>query len=88
MENKRAGATLGVAEGFEEGHHVVFPYLRTADYRASVPDVAKHLLHLMQHPDDRARLGRNGRKRVVERFDYRVVARQFVEIVGRKLGIH
>jgi glycosyltransferase involved in cell wall biosynthesis len=87
-ENKIAGATLGVDQGFEEGHHVVFPYLRTADFRASVRDVAEHLLHLMRHPQDRLRLGQNGRRRVVEKFDYRVVARQFVEIVERKLGIH
>lgn len=88
QENKIAEATLGADQGFEEGHRVVFPYLRTVDYRASVPDVARHLLQLMTHPEDRARLGKNGRRRVVERFDYRVVAQRFVEIIGRKLGIN
>ncbi|MFT5392223.1 MAG: starch synthase [Gammaproteobacteria bacterium] len=87
MENKILEATLGVDQGFEEGHRVVFPYLRTADFRASVQDVATHLLQLMNNPDDRARLGRNGRQRAIEKYDYRVVAKQFVEIVRRKLGI-
>lgn len=87
MENKIAEATLGADQGFEEGHRVVFPYLRTADYRASVHDLAGHLLKLMNHPEDRARLGRNGRLRAVAKYDYRVVAKQFVEIVQRKLNI-
>lgn len=87
MENKIAEATLGKDQGFEEGHHVVFPYLRTADYRASVGDLAGHLLKLINDPEDRARLGRNGRLRAVEKYDYRVVAKQFVEIVQRKLNI-
>jgi glycosyltransferase involved in cell wall biosynthesis len=86
-ENKIAGANVGVDQGFEEGHHVVFPYLRTADFRASVQDVARYLLELMKHPEERARLGRNGRLRAVEKYDYRVVAKQFVEIVQRKLQL-
>lgn len=86
-ENKIAEATLGVDQGFEEGHRVVFPYLRTADFRASVQDLAVHLLKLMNDPSDRARLGANGRKRAIKKFDYRVVAKQFVEIVKRKLNI-
>jgi starch synthase len=35
----------------------------------------------------RRRMGEAGRKRVVELFDYRQVARQFVEIVSDRLGI-
>lgn len=88
LENKIAGATLGRDQGFEEGHNVVFPYLRTADFRASVPDLAVHLMHLMKDADERDRLGKNGRNRVVEKYDYRVVAKQFVEIVQRKLSIN
>ncbi len=86
-ENKIAEAVLGTDQGFEEGHRVVFPYLRTADFRASVQDLADHLLHLMKHPEDRVRLGTNGRQRAVEQYDYRVVARRFVEIVRRKLNL-
>lgn len=87
LENKVVEATLGIDQGFEEGHRVVFPYQRTADFRASVQDIADHLLQLMTHPEDRARLGSNGRRRAVEKFDYRVVAKRFVEIVQRKLQI-
>jgi alpha-maltose-1-phosphate synthase len=32
-------------------------------------------------------MGEAGRRRVVELFDYRVVARKFVEIVSHRLGI-
>jgi hypothetical protein len=32
-------------------------------------------------------MGEAGRQRVVELFDYRRVARQFVEIVSNRLGI-
>jgi glycosyltransferase involved in cell wall biosynthesis len=87
QENKIAEATVGLDQGFENEHRIVFPYLRTADYRASIADLASHLLLLMQQPEERLRLGRNGRRRAVSMFDYRVVAKQFVEIVQRKLGI-
>jgi glycosyltransferase involved in cell wall biosynthesis len=83
----KAEATVGLDQGFENEHRIVFPYLRTADNRASIADLASHLLLLMQQPEERLRLGRNGRRRAVSMFDYRVVAKQFVEIVQRKLGI-
>jgi alpha-maltose-1-phosphate synthase len=35
----------------------------------------------------RDRMGKAGRERVVKNFDYRVVARRFVEIMNDKLGI-
>jgi glycosyltransferase involved in cell wall biosynthesis len=41
----------------------------------------------MQDGALRRRMGEAGRKRVVELFDYRRVARQFVEIVSDRLGI-
>jgi len=33
------------------------------------------------------KMGKAGRKRVVEYFDYRVVAKHFVQIINNKLGI-
>jgi alpha-maltose-1-phosphate synthase len=87
LENKITGAIVGHEQGFEREHRIDFPYLRTADFRASVHDLGQHLLHLMRAPEERARLGRNGRRRAVEKYDYRVVAKQFVEIVRRKLHI-
>jgi glycosyltransferase involved in cell wall biosynthesis len=41
----------------------------------------------MQDSDLRRRMGEAGRRRVVELFDYRQVAKQFVEIVSDRLGI-
>jgi starch synthase len=78
---------LGKAAGFDEDHTLHFDIPRTVDYRANVDDIAAHLLELMNHPLLRIQLGKEGRKRVTEKFDYRVVAKKFVEIVNRKLGI-
>jgi hypothetical protein len=33
-------------------------------------------------------MGNTARRRVVEKFDYRVVAKRFVQIVTEKLGIN
>ena len=84
----RIGETmLGEESGFEEGHRVIFDAMRAADYRASVHDIADFLLRLMTDGDLRNRLGEAGRQRVVEHFDYRVVAKRFVDLVSSRLGI-
>jgi glycosyltransferase involved in cell wall biosynthesis len=57
------------------------------EFRASVSDIAKHLLTLMQNSGFRRRMGEAGRKHVTELFDYRQVARRFVQIVSDRLGI-
>jgi glycosyltransferase involved in cell wall biosynthesis len=41
----------------------------------------------MQDSALRRRMGEAGRRRVVDLFDYRQVARQFVEIVSARMGI-
>lgn len=66
---------------------VVFRRPRIADYRASVHDLAKYLLALMGDEPLRRRMGEAGRRRVVERYDYRTVARQFIELIQQKLGL-
>jgi alpha-maltose-1-phosphate synthase len=81
-------AMLGKESGFERKRKVVFPSPRVAEYRASVDDIANYLLTLMTDPALREKMGKAGRARVVERFDYRVVAKQFVQIINRKLEIH
>ena len=81
-------ATVGVEGGYEENHRIDFDIPRVVDYRANSEDIAGSLTELMDHPLLRIQLGKAGRKRVVEHFDYRVVARQFVEIVSKKLGIN
>jgi len=41
----------------------------------------------MNNPDLRNKMGAAGREHVVKNFDYRAVAKRFVEIVQEKLGI-
>ncbi len=79
---------LGEESGFEEKHRVIFEPPRIAEYRANVEDLAGYLLRLMNDPALRRRMGQAGRARVVNNFDYRVVAKQFVEIIHKKLGIN
>ncbi|MBL7134329.1 MAG: glycosyltransferase family 4 protein [Phycisphaerae bacterium] len=78
---------LGADQGYQEGHRVVFKRPRTADYRASVHDIANYLMDLMTNENLRQRMGAAGRKRVVENFDYRIVAKKFIQIVSERLGI-
>jgi glycosyltransferase involved in cell wall biosynthesis len=66
---------------------VVFKRPRTADFRASVHDIAEYLMTLMTEPALRRKMGEAGRERAVKLFDYRVVARSFLDIVSRRLGI-
>jgi glycosyltransferase involved in cell wall biosynthesis len=86
-ERKITEGQFGEGHDYERSQHIVFPYPRTAEYRASVPDIAKYLLTLMQDSTLRQKMGKAGRKRVVELFDYHQVAKRFVEIVSDRLGI-
>jgi alpha-maltose-1-phosphate synthase len=78
---------LGEAEGYRQGQRITFDPPRVVGYRANINDIAKSLLRLMHDEQLRRSMGEAGRRRVVELFDYRVVARKFVEIVSRRLGI-
>ena len=80
-------AIIDQDEGHQTKHRVVFRRPRTADYRASVHDIAEYLMKLMGDGALRRRMGEAARRRVVELFDYRVVARRFVQIVSERLGI-
>jgi starch synthase len=73
---------LGPESGFEPGHRVVFGKPRVSDYRADPREIAEHLKLLMNDASLRQRMGEAGRRRVVERFDYRVVARRLMEILA------
>ncbi|MFA5849169.1 MAG: glycosyltransferase family 4 protein [Bacteroidales bacterium] len=79
---------LGDESGFDNKHMVLFDHPRTVDYRASINDIAKYLLQLMNDEPLREKMGKAGRERVVEYFDYRVVAKQFVKIINERLGIY
>ncbi len=78
---------LGDESGFENQHKKVFNVPRIVDYRANVQDIAKYLMMLMQDAVLREKMGKAGRKRVVENFDYRIVAKRFVQIMNNNLGI-
>ena len=78
---------LGSESGYEDQHRVVFNTPRTVDYRANVQDIAKYLMMLMTDAELRDKMGKAGRERVVKNFDYRVVAKRFVQIMSDRLGI-
>ena len=80
-------ATLGQEEGHQVAHRVVFKRPRTADYRASVHDIANYMMDLMTDEKLRKKLGQAARKRAVENYDYRVVAKKFLQILSDRLGI-
>jgi len=78
---------LDVESGLEDKFLLKFNTPRTVDYRANVQDIAKYLLLLMNDAALREKMGKAGRERVVEHFDYRVVAKRFVQIMQEKLDI-
>jgi len=87
QETRLQEAMLAEQSGRQEGRKHASKRPRIVDYRASVNDIAGYLMDLMQDPGLRERMGKEGRKRVVENFDYRVIAKKFVEIVSRRLGV-
>jgi alpha-maltose-1-phosphate synthase len=86
-ERKIDSAVFGEGHGIDDSHRIVFPCPRTAEYRASVPDIAKYLRRLIEDSGLRRRMGGAGRKHVAALFDYRVVARRFLKIVSERVGI-
>jgi starch synthase len=80
-------AIVGEESGYQQRHRYVFSEPRIVDYRASVYDIADYLMKLMTDEQLRIRMGKAGRERAVKYFDYRVVAKRFVEIVTEKLNL-
>ena len=78
---------LGSESGFEAQHKVTFKVPRVVDYRANVHDIANSMMTLMTDAELREKMGKAGRERVVANFDYRVVAKRFVEIMNEKMNI-
>ncbi|MBN1942870.1 MAG: glycosyltransferase family 4 protein, partial [Phycisphaerae bacterium] len=48
---------LGQDQGYEDGHRVIFKKPRTADYRASIHDIANYLFDLMDNEELRIKMG-------------------------------
>ncbi|MHC4792550.1 MAG: hypothetical protein ACYS8Y_14185 [Planctomycetota bacterium] len=44
-------------------------------------------MDLMQKAELRKKMGETGRKRALENYDYRVIAKRFIELTSEKLGI-
>jgi starch synthase len=80
-------ATVGDESGYEPAHRVVFKRPRIVDYRASIHDIANYLMDLMQDAELRKKMGEAGRKRAVDHYHYRVIAKRFVELISTKLGL-
>ena len=75
---------VGDESGFENKHRVIFTAPRTVDYRANVQDIGRYLVRLMTDAGLRDKMGAAGRERVMKNFDYRFVARRFVEILKER----
>lgn len=80
-------AMVGKESGFKSKRKIIFQSPRVAEYRASIDDIASYLLTLMGDPSLREKMGEAGRTNVINHFDYRVVAKRFVQIIHEKLGI-
>ncbi|GLB53902.1 hypothetical protein NBRC110019_29430 [Neptunitalea chrysea] len=79
---------LGQESGFAEHHKVHFDIPRTVDYRADVQDIADHLLTLMFDPLLREHMGKAGRVHVEKNFNYKIVAKRFLDILQNRLGMN
>lgn len=79
--------TLGEESGFESNRKIAFDTPRTVDYRANTQDIANYLLKLMKDENLRIKMGKAGRQRAVENFDYKVVTKKFLQILQDRLGI-
>ncbi|WP_142685181.1 glycosyltransferase family 4 protein [Chitinophaga polysaccharea] len=78
---------VGKESGFVTSQKVVFSTPRTVDYRADVNDIRQYLQRLMTDAAYREQLGKAARKRITANFDYRVIARQFIQLMHEKLNI-
>jgi glycosyltransferase involved in cell wall biosynthesis len=72
--------------GVREKRLVTFDEPRTVDYRADVQDIAEYLTILMADAQLRDTMGKAAREWVVDQFDYRVVAKRFMELMNDRFG--
>jgi len=86
-QNVIKSSIMGKEAGFPHGYNYRFPQPVVADYRASVDDLADCLLKLMTDRKLRESIGQAGRDYVRERFDYRTVARKFLNIISEEMGL-
>jgi len=78
---------VGKESGFAEKRKIIFNPPRIVEYRANIDELSNYLLDLMTDSALREKMGQAVRAHVVKNFDYRLVAKRFVQIIGEKLGI-
>ncbi len=90
----KVSETIGLEEewgykdmGFSSKHKVKFDVPKTFAVRADVDDLAEHLLNLLTDDQLREKMSINGRRHVVENFDYRKVSLDMMNLVQSKLRI-
>ena len=74
-------------EDYGGTRRIIFDPPRIVEYHASVDDLSDYLKLLMTDSTLREKMGQAVRAHVVKNFDYRVVAKRFVQIIDDKLGI-
>ena len=78
---------VGDESGYAEKRKIIFDPPRIAECRASVDDLSDYLKSLMTDANLRAKIGTAAREHIAQKFDYRTIAKQFVQIIHDKLGI-
>lgn len=86
QENRVDNIQLGLESGYPEGKIINFTVPRVVDCRADVRELAQYLKQLMVSPALRNKMGKAGMLRVIEKFDYRMIAKQFIEIISNEFG--
>ncbi len=84
QEIKVERLVVGEEHGFPTGTVFEFDPPKVIDYKADVEEIARYLNLLISDEKLRKKMGEAGNKRAVELFDYRVVAKQFVDILRKR----
>jgi alpha-maltose-1-phosphate synthase len=98
--HNKTGFLAGVAEevrlteewvyphmGFEEQKKVKFETPKTFGYRANVEDLRKYTLMLLKDEKLREEMGKAGREHVVNTMDYKVIAKNMLDIIKDRLNL-
>jgi glycosyltransferase involved in cell wall biosynthesis len=73
--------------GFGEKKIIKFEEPKTFAYRADVEDLKKYTLKLLTEEGLGDKMGKEGRKHVVEKLDYRIISKKIIDITKEKLHL-
>lgn len=76
-----------VGMGFEEDHKIQFEKPKTFAYRANVDQIGDYLLKLLTDQELRLKMGRRAREHVLEKFEYRKLAKKMADTIKERFGI-